>query len=1163
MADKSTPQKKQKKLRLLLGRKKLWCTYCCIFFSENLRGHSCPKLSKRKLTAAEIVRVEQENAVLRDQAMSKVYFSLRDFYQKATYSQPEVLGILASFGHFLVPDREEIDHRSETDSSISTPAVVQIEAPGREEVNPSDSEDRVENNSNSGPEEEEANDGAEEITYAENKTNSKDLVSNEATASEEKANESAVDIPSDVMTSDSSKRKLDFRLKDHPLHIHLGKERNKIVIDSHTESVSINTSEQDRCMQRVTTPLERISDVENTVNSKPNKRVRFSDTSDDSVPLASYKRKLSDSGSSDDIPLSKIAKRKSTRNQVSNTSNTSDSTSSISWASLSDRPRRSNTRLPVVDDGETNDDEMDDIDYLPKMNKTKSSPGSKSREAQRRLRLKTTSLQDNSTSSSIQVANMVKMRYKKIAHANGASHRSSKAYAYTKKGVKSNSTRSGMYDHRGFYDDYTIFKEFDRYLQDILAKEENTSSQFVSRAKMFMWHANRCDTDDTNPACEITVITAKSIEAFKKQMYDTGHVHSSVKAYLLSITEFVTYLTTFRSEDMSPTTKSNLKELPAFLAKVIKGVGRKASSDIQKARATEPSRLNPQPPSKVAHIVKKGRDKAEALIKKCIDRNRVNRDDFTSINGYLGAYICLKNAQRPGLAYNMTLDEFQSARETDHDGKVYHTIMVAEHKTATTQMGLLAIESDIFQMFRDYTKVRNILLTSLDKTSRYYFVNNNGKKANQSIGANIKALQAHANVRAFTSRESRRSYESWGQNSEKYVRQTAHYIAHSEDMAKRRYIACNPQMAAKAASQMGQLLNFCEDKTTDHDLPTETELGHLFTGSTNDTDAISPNARKSRPTRSTNVGMKANLTGLKSPKSLKSFKGLRSPKSPSLKKEEIVSELLKRHEPINKVTKFPPASKIMNEFGIPKPLADRIWESLRTEKRRIVTEAYADDLLGINQRGKHNKSVYTSDLRDLCPEQLPKRGDVQIQKNIFTVLKKRAKKLAAEARLYIGIDDRKAIATHIKLQDWPNIGICQTKSMGRGVQTKGEWIKKGSVVCDYHGHLMSRAEGETIRKAIHPRELSNYMYFFQHDSKRLCVDASNIPCRCHKEHKGTETMGRLINHSTDPNLCTKKFQGDDKIHLLLVAKKDISPCTQIFFDYGVKKDDEGGSLFAV
>lgn len=47
--------------------------------------------------------------------------------------------------------------------------------------------------------------------------------------------------------------------------------------------------------------------------------------------------------------------------------------------------------------------------------------------------------------------------------------------------------------------------------------------------------------------------------------------------------------------------------------------------------------------------------------------------------------------------------------------------------------------------------------------------------------------------------------------------------------------------------------------------------------------------------------------------------------------------------------------------------------------------------------------------------------------------------------------------------------------------------------------------------------------------------------------------GRLINHSTAPNLRPEKVQVDGAPHIAFIAKRDIAAGEELFFDYGDRR----------
>lgn len=112
---------------------------------------------------------------------------------------------------------------------------------------------------------------------------------------------------------------------------------------------------------------------------------------------------------------------------------------------------------------------------------------------------------------------------------------------------------------------------------------------------------------------------------------------------------------------------------------------------------------------------------------------------------------------------------------------------------------------------------------------------------------------------------------------------------------------------------------------------------------------------------------------------------------------------------------------------------------------------------------------------------------------------------------------------------------------GRGIVTTRD-RKKGEFVVEYAGDLInidSANERETeysmdVRKGC-------YMYYFKHQGKQYCVDAT----------EETGRFGRLLNHSCKhPNLITKVLMVDDSPKLYLVAKHDFSAGTELVYDYG-------------
>ena len=93
-------------------------------------------------------------------------------------------------------------------------------------------------------------------------------------------------------------------------------------------------------------------------------------------------------------------------------------------------------------------------------------------------------------------------------------------------------------------------------------------------------------------------------------------------------------------------------------------------------------------------------------------------------------------------------------------------------------------------------------------------------------------------------------------------------------------------------------------------------------------------------------------------------------------------------------------------------------------------------------------------------------------------------------------------------------------------------------MCDYHGNLVSKAEGKRWMYEYQIEEDGNYMLFFKHADKNACIDAAFLPCACHPAIP--TTVGRLINHSAKiPNLRPHKMVIDKKVAIVLVVTRDL------------------------
>lgn len=131
---------------------------------------------------------------------------------------------------------------------------------------------------------------------------------------------------------------------------------------------------------------------------------------------------------------------------------------------------------------------------------------------------------------------------------------------------------------------------------------------------------------------------------------------------------------------------------------------------------------------------------------------------------------------------------------------------------------------------------------------------------------------------------------------------------------------------------------------------------------------------------------------------------------------------------------------------------------------------------------------------------------------------------------------------------------------GDGVFSGTLPISKGSVVCDYHGADRSKQEGESVMRQTEGAA-GNYVFFYQLPGKgKQCKDACS-GCGCHTKIDFERTVGRMINHSRKHANLKASFRSiDGAACILMVAQEQIAPKTELTFDYGVRRAEDGSQL---
>ncbi|KAI6177166.1 [Histone H4]-lysine(20) N-methyltransferase [Aphelenchoides bicaudatus] len=122
--------------------------------------------------------------------------------------------------------------------------------------------------------------------------------------------------------------------------------------------------------------------------------------------------------------------------------------------------------------------------------------------------------------------------------------------------------------------------------------------------------------------------------------------------------------------------------------------------------------------------------------------------------------------------------------------------------------------------------------------------------------------------------------------------------------------------------------------------------------------------------------------------------------------------------------------------------------------------------------------------------------------------------------------------------------IYEHEIKGRGIKAGRPFLKDEFVV-EYKGEIIEYAEARRREMEYAKNvDIGSYMYFFEHKSKKWCVDAT----------AETKYKGRLVNHSyLKPNLRSRVVELPNSFHLCLFAKRNIQIGEELIYDYGDRR----------
>ncbi|MES9879778.1 MAG: SET domain-containing protein-lysine N-methyltransferase [Sedimenticola sp.] len=650
--------------------------------------------------------------------------------------------------------------------------------------------------------------------------------------------------------------------------------------------------------------------------------------------------------------------------------------------------------------------------------------------------------------------------------------------------------------------------------------------------------------------------------------------------------------------------KSRLKDMHAELCDKGQHLEKESKRETRVAKSKAPRVPSPYEVTEVIRVSESRFGKIMSLAKSGMP---LNRDQVCFVNRYIASYIMLMQAHRPGVLENMTTDlVLTSINEKEGPSAV---VNVSEHKTARQFIARVVLDEYLIPVFESYHRyVRQRIVITTNCTSEAFFLQNDGSKFTKFSEAPVKLQQAAKLPTKYTSADARKSFETYNQkmgvNAQKDM---ADFMCHSERTRNSDYRQKASAAAIGVVANYKHMIAFYHpDKGNKNAFPDEVasapqrrqEKGTVaFPREVTRTPgkrayASSPESgensahcrspmKRIRPVPVSSIEQ----WELESQEEVEEPTPLRTPsprKGKKTERKKVLSPLIASvgSSPMNiqqKVNiilrdltvkygdllaaKMPGTSELAKQYNIDKNTAARLNRKLRYAVEDGREKRCAERLLNATAKRQRCKLNELSEL-PAFPQ------DMRIFQHVAGNVKITEKGVVRHMKAIMHAERRKLpdsdeqIKMHIDGQDWPNLCIktCDNADMGDGVFSGNLPFAKGSLVCDYHGRDCTAQEGREVMSNAEGC-IGNYVYFYtDRHGKRLCKDACT-GCECHSEEEFNKTYGRKINHSTArPNLKAVTTYIDTKCHLLFYATTDIPPKSELFFSYGVTRDESGAPL---
>ena len=676
---------------------------------------------------------------------------------------------------------------------------------------------------------------------------------------------------------------------------------------------------------------------------------------------------------------------------------------------------------------------------------------------------------------------------------------------------KSRIQDKGLYDAPDSYTNHEFMKGFTSYWVRDKAKSKNEARQHVNRMVVMLFSINQNELT-------LDSLTRENILSFYELQKDLSYKASTRSSYNVSLTNFIKYLLHFHEPRLESSRRDILKSLlvwTQFQTNIIQ----KEQRTEQRTKRTLDAFTNPPPVSEFQEVIHAGRGKAITLLKKA-KTNDLGKSDVTYLNRYLSALMCYGVGHRPGVAINFQLIEFENARPPTKTEEHY-SITVAEHKTADQERACVFLDEEQFQMFRDYNEFVRIpiIKRTASDAQRFFFLTYIGTHY-ASVSDGFARLQLELGIQVLNINQMRHSVESHNQHlPESEQTDVVHLLAHSKKIRNSHYRTHKVEHLHRGFKTVQKLASTDKNENTPKK-PGKTILGKIK-------EKVLSNPSKVHV------------------------------KSPS--KDSIFDEYLERCGPVTRETSVPSVSKIISEYGLKKDKAKQIHDKIRYSKSQIIAKEVAIKII----KAEAKRLKITPENLSSAP-QLPNAQVIaKYAEGKFVRdkdLKNAVSQVLNEMKYQVARTPDNC-SECLKTQIWPNLVISEHDQRGRIVKTGADPIQKGSVVCDYHGKHLPKREGETRLAGYEDHETEgNYILFYKDpkSSKGMCIDACAHHCECHPD---IDTFGRLVSHSAhSPNLDKKVKYINGNPYVLLIANVYIAPFTEVTFDYGVRRGENGTEI---